>query len=355
MSRLLDGKLWASKLPESPYNTPPDSGSDFEAFTTESAFYDLPTIDKTSDEGQMGAGSAYPTHYCNDYWSQPGWSLATRLAFFEIYGRFWLRAFGGPVTDAAAGTGYRHSAKQQTQADGNQLPGTSFIFQNLPTNVLETGFVVAQAALTKGRQDPRPSLSFAFVGTGNHVQPQALTGLPGLPTNQVCPKSGIIIKYTDPDSVVVDLGALGCSFVNVGVSLQNNLILGDRCPSDPELTMPVTDGGTANVLTRVLRGDQRLNVAFTMLIKDVNPEYVTMLQNQQCTNLTVAVKGPVIGAGPQTYEIGTVIPKFYLVAAAPTDDNGNAAYSITAEPVVTDSPADLPYGYVINDTASDYK
>jgi hypothetical protein len=353
--RTRNTKLWASKLPEDPYNTPPDTGAEFEALVSANPFYLLPTIDKTSDAGYIGTGTHFATHLCNDYWTQPGIDLSTQQALFDIYGRLWLRAFGGTVTTTAAGTGFQHVAPLQGEDEGSQLPGTSMIVENGPSDVLETGMVAATASLGKTRRE-RATLTCSFVGTGNHVKPHGITGLPAYSAATGCPKSGIIVRYTNPSSTVVDLGAAGCNFVDLAVSLNNNLLVGDRCPSDPELTMPVTPpNGTANVITRVQRQEQSLDIGFTFLLQTTNPEYDLVLENEQCTNLVIAVNGPVIGAGPQENQIGIQVPKFYFRTAAPTDNEGNAAYGVAIEAVVQSTPADLPRAFVINSTTTDFR
>lgn len=352
--RTRNTKLWASRLPEATYNVAVSAGADFEALVSSNPFYLLPVIEKTSDAGQIGTGTHFATHLCNDYWAQPGVDFSTQIALFTIYARFWLRAFGGTVTSAASGTGTKHTAPLQAEDDGSQLPGTTIIVENGPEKVLETGMVPATATLSKTRRD-RPTLSFSFVGTGNHVNQHAVSGLPAYASDQSCPKSGITVKYTNPDSTVVDLGASGCDFVDLAVALNNNLLIGDRCPSDPELTMPVTDGGTANTVTRVLRQEQGLDIGFTFLLDTTNPEYTLHLTNENCTNLVIGVRGPVIGAGPATYELGVEIPKFNFRTAAPTDNEGNAAYGVAVEVLVQSVPADLPKAYVINEIASDFR
>jgi hypothetical protein len=351
--RTRNTKLWASHLPESPYNTPPATGADFEALVSANPFYLLPTIDKTSDAGQIGTGSHFATHLCNDYWTQPGVDLATQQALFDIYGRLWLRAFGGPVTTSGTAA-FTHSARLQSEDDGSQLPGTSMIVENGPEAVLETGMVVGQATLSKTRRD-RPTLAFTLVGTGNHVNPHAVTGLPTYAPLGGCPKSGITVTYTNPASEVIDLGAQGCNFVDLAVGLNNNVIVGDRCPSDPELTMPVGGCATANVVTRVQRQEQGLDIGFTFLLADTNPEYELHLCNELCTNLVIGVKGPVIGAGPGGYALGAIVPKFYFRTAAPIDNEGNAAYGVAIEVIVQSAPADLPSGFVINEVATNFK
>ena len=352
--RTRNTKLWASKLPEDPYNTPPATGAEFEALVSANPFYLLPSIEKTSDEGQIGTGSHFPTHLCNDYWTQPGVDLATQQALFDIYGRLWLRAFGGAVTITGTAA-FTHSAKLQGEDDGSQLPGTTVIVENGPEQVEETGMVCATATLGKTRRE-RPTLAISMVGTGNHINPHGVTGLPPYAPEGGCPKSGIIVKYTDPTSTVIDLGAQGCSFVDLAISLNNNVLVGDRCPSDPELTMPTTPpSGTANVVTRVQRQEQSFDVAFSFLLQNVNPEYNFHLTNEQCTNLQVAVVGPVIGAGPATYALGVIVPKFYFRTATATDNEGNAAYSVGVQIVVQSTPADLASGFVINEVASNFK
>jgi hypothetical protein len=352
--RTRNTKLWASRLPEAVYNVPWASGADFDALVSQNPFYLLPSILKTSDAGQIGTGSHFATLHCNDYWSQPQVGLGTNQALFDMYGRMWLRAFGGAVTDTVTGTGNEHKSKLQSEADGSQLPGTSMVVENGPEKVLESGMVVAEAVLSKTRADA-PSLNLSLFGTGNHVNQHTLTGLPPYTPSGVCPKSGIRVVYTNPDSTVVDLGAAGCSFVDLSVSLNNNLQLNDRCPSDPELTMPVVDGGTANTVTRVLRAEQSLDIGFTFLLETTNPEYTLHLTNERCTNLIIAVLGPVIGAGPQTYAIGVGVPKFRFVTVGPTDNNGNAAYSSGVGIEVDSTPADLPFGFVVNETVSNFK
>ncbi len=341
-------------MPEATYNVAVSAGADFEALVSSNPFYLLPVIEKTSDAGQIGTGTHFATHLCNDYWAQPGVDFATQIALFTIYARFWLRAFGGTVTTAAAGTGFKHTAPLQAEDDGSQLPGTTMIVENGPQKVLETGMVPATATLSKTRRD-RPTLSFSFVGTGNHVNQHAVSGLPSYASDQSCPKSGITVKYTNPDAAIIDLGLQGCDFVDLAVALNNNLLIGDRCPSDPELTMPTTDGGTANVVTRVLRQEQGLDVGFTFLLDTTNPEYTLHLTNENCTNLVIGVRGPVIGAGPATYELGVEIPKINFRTAAATDNEGNAAYGVAVEVLVQDVPADLPKAYVINEVASDFR
>jgi len=343
-------------LPENPYNTAPATGADFDALVSNNPFYLLPTIDKTSDAGQIGTGSHFATHLCNDYWSQPGVDLSTQIALFEIYGRIWLRAFGGTVADTVgSGGGHLHSAKMQSEADGSQLPGTSMIVENGTEKVLETGMVVGQATLSKTRRD-RPTLSYSLVGTANHVNPHTLTGLPPYTSSAQCPKSGITVQYTDEAATVVDLGEQGCDFVDLAVALNNNLLIGDRCPSDPELTMPIAPpNGTANVVTRVQRQEQSLDIGFTFLLAAENPEYDRYLMNTPLTNLKIGVKGGKIGVTTDVFEIGVVVPKFYFRAVQATDNEGNASYGIAVEVIVQSVPADMPVGYVRNDITSNFK
>jgi hypothetical protein len=340
-----DTNLWVSKLPETAFNTPPATGADFLRIVSINPFYILPDVEKTDDANRVGTGTEFATHVCNGYWSPTGVGLQNDRDFYEAYGRLWLRAFGGTVTSTAAGTGFEHSAMMQTQAEGIQLPSSSFIAQLGPADVMLNGLVVETAQLTQQAAN-LPVMSVNMLGSGKHARPNGMAGLPAPSTiSTICPSGqNLTIKYTKPGGGVVDLGETGCRFKSADISLANNNDAQDRCPGDPELLI---NGCGGNYVRRISRGQRNFLVTLTLLLDDVMDEYKLSLCTEPVTDVTVSFNGPLIGAGPERYAIGAKIAKANFRGVAATDVNGKAAYSINLQAL---DPG--PEGFVINTEAS---
>lgn len=350
--RLRNTKLWASKLPESAYNTPYDEAAEFLALSSGEVnpnIVMLPTIDKIGDEGNVGTGSHFATHLCNDYWTQPSIALSTQLEYFGIFGRLWLRAFGGAVATAAQGTGYIHKSNLMTEPDGSILPASDIISSNGPLDSLFAGMVVGQATLSRQRQG-RPQLTFNMVGSGKHANPHGIASLPDYVAPSVCGASPIVVKYTNASSAVIDLGAAGCQFVDMNVSLNNNLLLSDRCPGDTSLTQ---NTGTALYLSRVPRQEQALDVGFTFLLNEDPDEYLIHLANTNVTAVKIAIRGPLI-SGSDYYELGVNIAKANFRTVVLSENQGQVAYGLQIQPLYDSGASYIAQGYIVNETASSF-
>ena len=344
-----DTNLWISELPESPYNTPPATGDGFLRIVSINPFYILPDVEKTDDANRVGTGTEFATHVCNGYWSPSGVGLQNDRDFYEAYGRLWLRAFGGAVTTVAAGTGFKHSAMCQSQAEGIQLPSTSFLSKLGPADNLLCGMVVETAQITQQAAN-LPVMSVNLVGSGKNIRPSGVTGLPAPSTiSTICPSGqNLTIKYTKPGGGVVDLGATGCRFKAADISLTNNNDAQDRCPGDPEQLDANGCGG--NHVRRISRGTRAFTATLTLLLDDTMDEYDLSICTEPVTNAVIAFNGPVIGAGPDRYSIGVELAKANFRGAAATDVNGKAAYSISLQAL---DPG--PKGFVTNTESTNYK
>lgn len=348
--RIRNAKLWGSLLPEAAYNTPFDEAAEFLAVSSKENIVVLPTVDKIDDAGNVGTGSHFATHVCNDYWTQPSIALSTETEYFDFFGRLWLRAFGAAVAAAASGPGYKHTANLMVESDGAILPATDIIGRLGPIDALLAGMVVGQAALSRQRQG-RPNLTFNMVGSGKHLNPHGIASLPSYAPPSVCGANPIIVKYTNAASEIVDLGAAGCQFVDMNVALNNNLSLNDRCPGDASLTQ---NGGTALHVGRVPRQEQSLDLGFSFLWNEVMAEYLIHLANTNVTSVVIAIRGPLI-SGATYFELGVEIPKANFRAIAPSENQGNAAYTLQIQPLYDPTASYLARGYVINSTPTDFK
>jgi hypothetical protein len=345
-----NAKLWGSILPESAYNTAFDENTEFQAITSRENIIIMPTVDKFDDAGQVGTGSHFASQVCNDYWTQPSVALDTQLDYFGFFGRLWLRAFGGTVATAAAGDGYKHTANLQVDSDGDVLPATDLIGKLGPIDALLAGMVVGQATISRQRQG-RATLGFNLVGSGKHLNPHGIAALPAYTPPSVCGADTIVVKYTNPSSVVVDLGASGCQFVDMNVTLNNNLLINDRCPGDSSLTQ---NGGTANYMGRVPRQDQALDSAISFLLNEDPNEYELHLANSNVTSVVIAIRGALISTGVW-YECGVEIPKANFRAIAPSENQGKAAYQLQIQPLYDSGASYIARGYVTNTVAANFK
>ncbi len=348
--RIRNTKLWLSLLPEAVYNTPYDEAAEFGALTSQNPFYLLPSIEKIDDAGNIGTGSPFATHVCNDYWTQPGVALSTQLEYFGLFGRLWLRAAGQAVVTAAQGTGFKHSSELQVEADGVQLPASDLIVKLSPLDILLAGMVVSQATLSRQRNG-RPILDFNLVGSGKHESPAGIASLPAYLPPTVCGANNLIVKYTNASAVVVDLGAAGCQFVSFNVGLNNNVRLNDRCPGDPSLT---ENGGTALHVGRVVRTEQSLDINFAFLLNETNAEYAQHLANTNVTNVVIAIRGPLI-SGSDYYELGIEIPKANFRTISPSENDGDAAFALQVQPLYDATLDNVAKFYVHNITAANFR
>jgi hypothetical protein len=347
--RVRNALLWGSELPESAYNTPYSAAADFEALSSKEAFFLLPTIEKVSDAGNVGTGSHFPTHLCNDYWTQPGINLLTDVEFFGFFSKLWLRAFGGTVAVAASGDGFKHTAPLLT-GDNTVLPASDLIALLGTDSPLFAGMVVSQATMAMQRGQ-----RYQMVGSGKHTTPHGVSGsLPTFAPPSVCGSNRINVKYTNASSVVVDLGASGCQFVDFSVSLNNQLAINDRCPGDPSLTQ---NGGTANHFSRVPRQDQTLDILMTFLKNETNAEYLQHLAGTNITALTIAIQGPEItpGGAATLYETGIEVPKAHFGQITPAENQGNAALQMGITVVFDPAAAYIARAFAVNGVATDFR
>jgi hypothetical protein len=344
-------KLFGSKLPETTFQTPPATAADYEAFVTQEPVIIIPTVDKTTDAGNAGTGTPFPTHACNDYWRPAAVALSTQLEYFGFFSRLWLRLFGGAVVTAAEGAGYRHEAKLQSDAEGSQLPSTTLIHQLGPLDIILPGLTPDQGSIQMQRGS-RPVLGVNLINTGKHNRPNGVADLVNYSAPGVCAGGGnITLKYTNASAAVVDLGAAGCRFVDFNVGVQQQLNADDRCPGDPELTV---DSATASYRRNVPRTDPIIPVSFGILIDSTVPEYLIHARNEQVTDLIVGIKGPVIG-GAVRYEVGIRIPKANFLEPVEVDSNGDAAMRMTVLPLYDATSDTAAIGYAINTTAANFK
>lgn len=348
-----DAQMWVSKLPI-PFGTLPAAGAEMEAISSIDVLPGvLPNIEKTDDANRVGTGSEFATHTCNQYWEQPTIGLSNDQDLWNIYGRLWLRAFGGTVVDVVQGTGNAHSAPlRDGRVDGRQLPASAFLYLLGPEDFLLGDMVVDRATLAKSGAAP-PTLNFSLVGSGNHQTPNGLTGLPVYVPPQSCADIGsITVKYTRDDAVVVDLSASGCRFKDLVVTVGNNLRVNDRCIGDPLLTQ---SGGTARYVRRLLYvAPREVGAQFTFLVDTALAEYKLMTANEVVTDVVIAIHGGKIGAGPETYAVGVKIPKATFRNVSAVESDGDAAYSATLQ-ILDDGTQEPATGFVINDLASGFK
>ena len=344
----IDTELWASKRPESAYNTSPTLGADFEPLVSLQPFWLLPEVGKITNAGRVGVGSEFPTNQCNDYWSHPALALSNDQELFGIYGRLWLRAFGGAVVITDAAPGKRHSAKLLTKAEGRQLPSTSMIVHGGPDEILLAGMVVESAQLSKERTG-FPTLAFNLLGSGKHAFAHGIGSLPGYSAPGVCALAAdLVAQYTKEDSTVVDLSAeAGCRFRAFNIALGNNLKTDDRCPGDTVLTQ---NGGSAPYVRKLLRQARTLTIEMTFVSDDNHIEYPQYVANDIITDVDVAIQGAVIGIGPAQYQLGVHLEKAVFSLVRAIDSEGDAAYTATFQPLFDSVSDAAAVGYVQNDT-----
>jgi len=352
--QIIDTKLWASEMPEDSYNDSPTAGADYVPLVSLNPLLMLPKVGKFTDAGRIGTGTEFATHQCNDYWSHPAAGLSTDLELFEIYGRLWLRGFGGAVSDTPSGTtGIRHGSFLQLRSEGRQLPSTAIIVDNGPNQVLLSGMVVDSMQLVKERTG-RPTLSVNLLGSGKHEYPHTVTSLPDYSAPSTCPiVADLIVSYTKADSTVVNLAEdAGCRFRAFSVAVGNNLKTDDRCPGDTLLTM---NGAEAPYVRRLLRQIRQVGIQFTFVADDNIIEYAQYLKNDIITDVEVAVQGAVIGAGPARFTIGIRFEKAVFELVDAIDSEGDMAYTASILPLYDSTTTTAAEGYVINDTATDFE
>lgn len=355
-----DTKLHISKLPESAFNTFPTANTDYVALISREPFWLLPGMEKIDDADAIGTGTEFLTTQENGYWDHIPVNLINNQALFDAYGRMALRAFGGEVVTAAETSGYKHTAILQKASEGRQLPSSSLIVQNGAAELLVAGAVISEWSLAQQRNN-RPEMRVAFVGSGKHKNPHAITSLPAyVPPTILGGARGITVKYTNAAAAVVDLGASGCQFRDFNISLNNNLKLQDRCPGDPAQTMgdPTDTVGlsAANYVSRILRQSPRaVAMTFTFLANETNPEYARYAENEAITDVTIAILGETIGAGPARQTLAVVFPKARIRTFQTIDSEGDSAFTAVIVPAYDSGIDSGAYCYVINDTATNFE
>lgn len=322
-----DVLLALSKLRESAFNTQFSAATDYLALDVD-PIVSAPEMEKTDNVGK--AGIEFATYICNRYWQPPQLALAGDVEF-DVLGRLALRAFGGTVTETTPVAGSKkYALPMMAVAAGLQLPSSditvllddiSFIYAGLVINSLE----ISQ----QGNNIPRYSAN--LLGSGKFVNPIGFTP-PSLASVTACPSDiDVAIFWTDSGGTR-DLAATSCqvrswrAFLNNNIETDPNEI---RCAGDP-LVGP--SGGQARYVRGLPRSAQgrQAGVELSLLVDDLS-YWTQMAKNDDITNLTIRLRGPLI-SGTTYNEHNYKLPVCTVRGAQAGDSNGKAVWNLQMVP-----------------------
>lgn len=345
-----DVKLGLSKLPETAFNTPYTTASDFEPIITKTAFYVLPAMEKTDDAGRIGNGTEFATYICNSYWSHPAVNINDDVNV-EACGRLWLRTLGGPVVDTAAGTGTTHSAAMLPVAAGRQLPSSDFLSTLGGADFLLAGMVPERFRFSQNRADV-PQYSCDLIGSGKHARPSGITLTGSAATIQCLTGNDVSIAWTDTSGRRT-VTAEACRVRSWFFEVVNNLKQNDRCAGDPQLAEGVC--APAGYVRKLLRGSRAVTAQVVITLDSTVPEWIQMACNEVLTDVTFTINGPVIGVGPTKNSVVANIPKATIRGTTSGDDNDDAVIALDFVAMYDPTTGGAATGAVTNLVASGFK
>lgn len=345
--------LYVSKAPEGSFNTPVTTGANFKRVVTDSPLVKIINAEKRNDLGR--AGSEFATTQCNTYFEPVAVSIAGDVDF-DAMSRLWLRAVGGPITDATVVTAaaFSHTAPMLSSASGLQLPSSTLIsvIEGSSASFLYAGCVIDQATLSQDGVNVAKA-SFNILGSGKHRKPHAVTSLPSAPSF-ACLKPFAYLSYDDGSPV--DLGA-GCTIRSWNVTLSNNHnAVNDRCTGDSSQNAGdyTASGGASDAAynSKLTHGDRTVTATFTILLDSI-AQWTDMMANTAITSIVFGVRGAVLDAGGPTYEsLKLTIATGYFEKVEAVDSNGKAAITVTV--LATSTGTSLLSVAVVNATSGTF-
>lgn len=351
-----DAGLWLTKLPETSYNTPAGSaGTDYLKVASTAGVLLMPNVEKITDAGKPGNGQEFATYSCVTYTTHPALSVSDDINF-ESAGRLLLRSLGGTVTatQQASTTAYKHTCNMLPVSTGRQLPSSSVITELGGNSFLLNGFVVGSYTLSQNRAD-RPRFACDLVGSGKYTNPHGVTSLPSTVTITSClDGNSSQVQWTDYTGTK-DFTSGTCALRSWSITVQNNPVLNDRCPGDPENS--TTDNSvteTPAYVQRINRGARTVTAQIVITLDSTIPQWKQHVVNESVTNVIFRARGPVI-ASTYRYTLGYTIPSAIIESITPGDDNGDATLTINLLAMYDSSSGGAATGEVTNTTTSNFK
>lgn len=324
-------ETYISKTREATYNESITAGANFLRAIQDTPLISVPNQEWRDDLGR--GGTEFASAQCPTYWSNPTLNLASD-ADFELIGRLWLRAAGGPITDTVpvALLAGKHSAPMLSSASGLQLPSFNFATNLGGTDATYrfTGGVVDQATLSKSGVEFAKA-QFNIIGSGKHYNPYGITSAPSIPTF-ACGRPFAYLSYNNGGAV--DLGA-DCSLRDWTVTLNNNHnAANDRCNADaaqdPGDPTTFATAGAAAYNSKLEHGDRSVSASVTIEIPATTlSQWDNMTANTALTNFTFGIRGIDLDPGgtpATTYEfLKIIIPTAKFRQIVNVDSNGKAS------------------------------
>ncbi len=349
-----DVELWASKLPETTYNTQYATNTDFEKIQSTNPAVYIPNYDQTNDAGLAGNGHEFATRQCLTYVQHPSIPIANEINT-EIGGRLLLRSVGGTVVDAVvSGSASSHTAPMLPPASGRQLPSTTLISKLASADTLMAGAVVERARLSQQRANAM-IYEVDLVASGKIVTPNGVASLPTTPNFIACLDGNLTqLQWTDAGGTR-DFTA-GEGFRNAFIEVVNNSKLNDRQAGDSTVALGPYETVTANryYTRKLIRGSRVVTAAITIPLNSTNIEWQKYTIGQQVTDVTLRGRGPII-TGAIRQSVAMIIPKAYIQSIVPGDDDGDAVITINLLPIYDSVSGGVLKVEIVNNTAANYK
>jgi hypothetical protein len=217
-----------------------------------------------------------------------------------------------------AATVWDHLAIMQKRNQTRIPKATSFILPNtgganfLLADMFVEGFTVSQNG------DAQPTVQFQLVGTGLHVKPHGVAGLPNPVTDT--PEHhyfhGAALGFVLNDGSVKDIGASG-RVLSYSFDYKNNIQISRRVGDAFIVAGNIRSGAYAK---NVIHGRRTANLTYKGTLGDNLDEYDWMRNTTAITGITLTNKGDIIET-TNRHELELKIPAAQLQSAAGSQDN----------------------------------
>lgn len=347
---LSDGQVAISKLTETAINTPYQLTADFIGMRLNPIAPNVPQVQTVDNMDMIGGGDEFADDVRLYNWLQNPITI-TGKCNSETFAHLLLRALMGTITNApvTAAASFDHSVPMQTRAQGRTPKYTTLIINLGGADIVSASMAVNSITISQQGTN-EPQFSCELIGTGMFQRMADISPAIVIPyptTHHYFHGAANVIVLND--GVVKNLSSLG-RVRSWSVSLQNNLVVGDRRPGDPFKTPG--DVRTGAYLRTLLRG-KRTSTAQLKLALDENLDELDWLTNNtSLTNLGIKCVGEPIGVTPENYEVEWKVPKFKVQTITGDSEGDDATITLNFLPLRDSVSGGLVTARVRNDQAT---
>lgn len=348
---LSDLQVAMSLLPESAINTPYQTSADFVGMRLNSLPPQVPQVQTVDNMDMIGGGDEFADDVRLYNWLQQPLTLGGKLNS-ETAAMWLLRALNGTVTNAAVTAlhSYDHSAPMQTRAQGRTPKYTTLIMNLGGADIVLASMAVNSFSISQQGTN-EPQFAVEVIGTGKFQRLRDITSpaitIPYPVTHHYFHGAAAVLLLND--GVVKNLSSLG-RIRSWSVSLQNNLVVGDRRPGDPFKTSG--DVRTGAYVRSLLRGKRTAAAQIKLALDENLAELDYLTNNTTLTNLSIKNVGEPIPSSAENFEVEWKIPSFKVQTVTGDSEGDDATVTLNFLPLRDAVSGGLVTARVRNDQAT---